>query len=111
MGRKPLRKSSSRPKPAPPAARRPPLVAADWIAVPLIVLLTFAVFGQVGSHQFLNYDDGQFIFDNSHVTQGLTASSIDWALTKAEAGYYPLTWLSHELDVTLWGVKPGPHLL
>ena len=41
----------------------------------------------------------------------VTAASIDWALTKAEAGYYPLTWLSHELDVTLWGVKPGAHLL
>jgi tetratricopeptide (TPR) repeat protein len=76
-----------------------------------LVVLTFAVFGQVGSHQFINYDDGQFIFQNSHVTQGLTAASIDWALTKAEIGYYPLTWLSHEFDVTLWGIKPGAHLL
>lgn len=111
MGRKPLRKSPPPPKPAPPAARRPRLTVADWIVVAALAALTFAVFGQVGSHQFINYDDGQFIFDNSHVSQGLTASSIAWALTKADIGYYPLTWLSHELDVTLWGVKPGPHLL
>ncbi len=77
----------------------------------VLPLLAFAVFGQVASHQFVNYDDGQFIFENPHVSQGLTASSIDWALTSADVGYYPLTWLSHELDVTLWGLKPGPHLL
>lgn len=111
MGRKPLPKSTPQPKAAPPAAHRPPLSAAEWIVVVTLVVLTFAVFGQVGSHQFINYDDGQFIFQNSHVTQGLTAASIDWALTKAEIGYYPLTWLSHEFDVTLWGIKPGAHLL
>jgi tetratricopeptide (TPR) repeat protein len=111
MGRKPLPNSLSKRKPTSPAAHRPRFTVAEWIVVAALVVLTFAVFGQVGSHQFINYDDGQFIFDNSHVGQGLTAASIDWALTKAEIGYYPLTWLSHELDVTLWGIRPGAHLL
>lgn len=77
----------------------------------VLLVLTFAVFGQVATHQFINYDDGQFIFESPHVSQGLTASSVEWALTSADVGYYPLTWLSHELDVTLWGLKPAPHLL
>jgi len=111
MGRKPLQKSPPQAKPGPPTVRRPPVTIAEWIVVTALVVLTFAVFGQVGSHQFVNYDDGQFIFENSHVAQGLTAASIDWALTKADVGYYPLTWLSHELDVTLWGLRPGAHLL
>lgn len=93
-------------------ARNPiPLARTDWIIVAAIVALTFAVFGQVASHQFTNYDDGQFVYENPQVSQGLTGASISWALTSAEIGYYPLTWLSHELDVTLWGLKPGPHLL
>lgn len=83
----------------------------DRIALILLVVITFGVFGQVASHAFLNYDDGQFIYENPHVSQGLTGSSVAWALTSAEIGYYPITWLSHELDVQLFGMKPGAHLL
>jgi tetratricopeptide (TPR) repeat protein len=83
---------------------------ADWLIAATLVILTMAVFGQVGTHEFLNYDDGQFVYENGHVSQGLTPSSITWALTSAENGWYPLTWLTHELDVTLWGLDPGAHL-
>src|SRR5258708_32566201 len=113
--------SKSRLKPDPPAqaqphvsplaVRRLPLTSRDWMVAAALVLLAFAVFGQVESHQFLNYDDGQFIYENAHVSQGLTLSSVTWAMTSAEIGLYPLTWLSHELDITLWGLRPGPHLL
>jgi tetratricopeptide (TPR) repeat protein len=77
----------------------------------ILAILTFAVFGQVSSHSFLNYDDGQFIYENAHVSRGLTASSIGWALTSMSIGWYPITWLSHMLDVQLWGLRAGAHLL
>lgn len=77
----------------------------------MLVVLTFAVFGQVATHAFLNYDDGQFVYENTHVREGLTGSSIAWALTSGEIGYYPITWISHELDVQLWGLDAGKHLL
>jgi protein O-mannosyl-transferase len=96
---------------APLAMRRPRVAGRDWLVAAGLVLLVFTVFGQVAGHKFLNYDDGQSIYENAHVSQGLTGSSIEWALTSAETGWYPLTWLSHELDVTVWGVRPGPHLL
>ena len=82
-----------------------------WLVSAALVALTFAVFGQVASHSFLNYDDGQFLYQNDAVMQGLSLSSIRWALTSTSLGWYPLTWLSHMLDVELWGLRPGMHLL
>jgi hypothetical protein len=79
----------------------------DWTIIALLFAITFAVFGQVASHSFLNFDDGQFISENPHVLNG----DIAWALTSAEIGWYPLTWLSHMLDVRLWGMRAGMHLL
>lgn len=72
--------------------------------------LTTAVFGQVVTHQFINYDDGLFVFQNDHVRQGLTASSLRWAWTSVEIGYYPLTWMSHMTDVAIFGMNAGGHL-
>jgi tetratricopeptide (TPR) repeat protein len=85
--------------------------ARDWVVYALLAAITAAVFGQVASHAFINYDDGQLIYENAHVLAGLSASSIGWALTSAEIGWYPLTWLSHMLDVSLWGTRAGMHLL
>src|SRR5436305_8442747 len=83
----------------------------DWWVIGALVVLTLIVFGQIAGHAFLNYDDGQFIYENEAVKSGLNATSVGWALTSASIGWYPLTWISHELDVTLWGLKPGGHLL
>jgi hypothetical protein len=79
----------------------------DWSIVVLLAAMTFVVFGQVVSHAFLNFDDGQFIYENQHVLHG----DIVWALTSADIGWYPLTWLSHMLDVAMFGQRAGMHLL
>jgi tetratricopeptide (TPR) repeat protein len=80
---------------------------SEWTIVALLAAITFAVFGQVVSHAFLNFDDGQFIYENRHVLHG----DVVWALTSSEIGWYPLTWLSHMLDVAIWGQRAGMHLL
>lgn len=92
------------------AASEPHAATPAWILALAVIALTVAVFGQVVTHQFINYDDGQFVFENAHVREGLTAGSIRWALTSAEIGYYPLTWLSHMTDVALFGMAAGGHL-
>jgi protein O-mannosyl-transferase len=83
----------------------------DWWVIGSLLVLTLLVFGQVAGHAFLNYDDGQFIYENEAVKSGLNATSINWALTSASIGWYPLTWISHALDVQLWGLKPAGHLM
>lgn len=114
MGRKARQKHSRiaaepRVETVPEAAPRLPdrWGISEWTIVALLAAITFAVFGQVVSHAFLNFDDGQFIYENRHVLHG----DLVWALTSAEIGWYPLTWLSHMLDVAIWGQRAGMHLL
>lgn len=77
----------------------------------MLIILTLVVFAQVRSHSFLNYDDSQFVYGNEHVLHGLTPEGIQWAFTSASIGWYPMTWMSHALDVDLWQLRPGMHLM
>ena len=113
MGRKARQKQVRAAEPHEVAAVEETLPAAaswgarDSIIVALLIILTFIVFGQVASHAFLNFDDGQFIYENPHVLKW----DVRWALTSAELGWHPLTWLSHMLDAAMWGQRAGMHLL
>jgi hypothetical protein len=83
-----------------------------WYAL-LLVVAIWLVYWQVGSHKFLIYDDRTYVDENSIVLQGLTWPSVRWALTAFhDANWFPLTWLSHMLDVQLFGRAPvGHHLV
>jgi Tfp pilus assembly protein PilF len=78
----------------------------------LLVVATLAVYGQLRNHQFINYDDNVYVYDNPPVQAGLTLKGLAWAFTTNHAGYWlPLTWLSHMLDCQLFGLNPGDHHL
>ena len=65
----------------------------------ILLLLTFAVYSQVWNHQFVLYDDPQYVTENPHVRAGLTVDGLVWAFTSGEAGnWFPLTWISHMVD-------------
>lgn len=77
-----------------------------------LVLLVAAVFGQVAGHDFVNLDDGEYVYANPDVLRGLTPATVAWAFTTGHAAnWHPLTWLSHALDVTLFGAWAGGHHL
>jgi protein O-mannosyl-transferase len=60
----------------------------------------------------VRYDDDDYIAQNSHVNWGLTWDGIKWAFTSLyAANWHPLTWLSHMLDVSLFGLRAGGHHL
>ncbi len=68
-----------------------------------------AVYLQVSGFDFINIDDRPFIYENPAVLSGLNSRSIWWAFTAFHSGnWHPITWLSHMLDVTLFGPNPGP---
>jgi tetratricopeptide (TPR) repeat protein len=84
---------------------------ALFIAVFLAVLVYFAL-GGVGENGFILFDDAGFITDNPVVLQGLNLESIKWAFTTTLSGnWLPLTWLSHIMDVEMFGVRPAGHHL
>jgi tetratricopeptide (TPR) repeat protein len=79
----------------------------------LLAALTFAVFWPVGKCDFINYVDPQYVTSNPQVQAGLTLNGIVWAFATVLSGHWhPLTWLSHMLDVQLFGLNPaGPHVV
>ncbi len=84
----------------------------DWMISLSLAVLTAAVYVQVIGHGFISYDDPGYVSENLVVQKGLTWEGLRWAFTSfAQANWHPLTWLSHMLDVQLFGLKPGMHHL
>ncbi len=76
----------------------------------LLAAVTLAIYNPVNHHPFINYDDDRYVTENAHIRQGLTASTITWALTSTEqANWHPLTWMSHALDCSLFRLNPAGH--
>jgi tetratricopeptide (TPR) repeat protein len=64
----------------------------------------------VRNYSFVVYDDGLYITDNQHVRAGLNIENIFWAFSNTcSSNWHPLTWISHMLDVQLYGMNPGSH--
>jgi protein O-mannosyl-transferase len=79
------------------------------IAISLgLAVLTVAAFAQVVRCDFVNYDDATYVSDNPDVTAGLNLEGVCWAFTTTHASnWHPLTWLSLQLDASLYGLNPA----
>lgn len=81
-----------------------------WAIALALAAVTLAVYAPVRGHEFVNYDDDEYVFRNSRVQEGLSASSVAWAFTAMDAAnWHPLTWMSHMLDCQLFGLEPAGH--
>jgi len=77
-------------------------------AVLLLATLTIVTYAPVLSFDFVDWDDPGYVTKNSVVQNGLTPEGIAYAWTTFDMGnWIPLTWLSLELDATLFGVSPA----
>jgi tetratricopeptide (TPR) repeat protein len=77
-----------------------------------LVLLVIIPYAQTVTHEFISYDDQEFVTNNPVVRSGLSWDGLRWAFTTAHsANWIPLAWLSHMLDVSLFGLAPGWHHL
>lgn len=82
------------------------------ITVIALALATFAVFSQVLRSEFVNFDDPQYVIENTNIQNIPIWQTIKWAFTSGyAANWHPITWLSHTLDYKLFGLNPaGYHL-
>ena len=88
-----------------PTHRRAVVITA--LALAVLVLLSYQGHRSAG---FVSLDDPEYVSDNPWVRDGLTPASVRWALTATRAGnWHPLTWISHQLDVSLFGLNPTGH--
>jgi tetratricopeptide (TPR) repeat protein len=97
-----------------PASASTPAPTAWWlhpaVVSILLISLNIVVYAAVRDFQFVNWDDPSYITENPNIVDGLTGRSVMWALTTGYSPYWhPMTWLSHLLDVQLFGMDPGPH--
>lgn len=71
-----------------------------------MILIVASVYSDVSSFSFLNFDDNIYVTNNPFVNQGLSLNALQWAFTKTHGGHWhPLSWISHQIDVTLFGLK------
>ena len=93
------------------AARSKTLLHPGW-AIPStctsLAALVWIVFGQTLRFKFINFDDGEYVYQNPHIKDGLTPSSLLWAFSHRYASnWHPLTWISHMIDWQLYGADAG----
>src|SRR6266571_2232870 len=83
------------------------------ITIAVCIFLTaivWVVFGQTLGHDFVNFDDDRYVYENPEVSRGLTIDGLKWLLTHSHASlWHPLTTLSHMTDCQIYGLKAGGH--
>ena len=75
-----------------------------------LFLATIITYLPAAKSDFVNFDDPDYVTAEPHVRDGITPAGIRWAFTSGEAAnWFPVTRLSHLLDVQLFGFKSGWH--
>ena len=81
------------------------------MAVALLALVAW-IYAPVRAHEFVRYDDGDHVYENPLLSEGLTWRSAGWAFTKPQAANWtPATTLSFQLSKSLVGLEPHQVLL
>lgn len=82
-----------------------------WLQAGAIFVIVGLAFSPTLFYDFVTYDDPEFILENPRVNTGLTLSNFVWAF--ASPGDYilwnPLSYLSHQIDVSLFGLEATGH--
>jgi protein O-mannosyl-transferase len=78
-----------------------------------IAISTVLAYWPVAGNDFVSYDDQVYLTQNAHIADGLTLKGAKWAFSSFYASnWHPLTWLSHMLDVSMFGLHPrSSHLV
>lgn len=102
------------PKTGKPKLARPYVSKSPSSSLPLICLVLalalIAIYWRVLQNGFINFDDDIYVTANPHIRNGLTWEGLEWAFTSVSYVYFqPLTWLSHMLDVSWFGLNAAGH--
>jgi protein O-mannosyl-transferase len=90
--------------------RRAKSRVTDFLICLGLVAVTWTVFGQTLTHDFVNFDDHVYVYENPLVIRGLSTEGIIGAFGHTHArNWHPLTTLSHMLDCQLYGLNAGGH--
>ena len=75
-----------------------------------LAAVTLVVYWPTTQHEFINFDDSDYVQHNVNVQKGFTGETVHWAFTTMRSSnWHPVTWLSHMLDCHLFGLDAGAH--
>lgn len=74
----------------------------------LVAVIVLATHWPVVRGEILQWDDNSYL-DAVLAHRPLSLATVRWAFTSTWIYYQPITWLSHGLDIALWGLKPAGH--
>jgi hypothetical protein len=81
-----------------------------YVALGAVVVAVLVVYWPVGGFPPIDFDDPSYVFGNPVVLGGLSLDGLAWAFTNHfTPNWHPLAWLSHMLDVQIFGPDPGWH--
>src|SRR5437868_3185357 len=81
------------------------LTGGELAVAALLFAASFSLYIPSFSNNFVDYDDPQYVTQNSTVQKGITREGFVWAFTTTHFdNWLPVTWLSHELDCETWGL-------
>jgi Flp pilus assembly protein TadD len=89
---------------------RPSSRCASFCVCLALVAITWLVFGQTLRHDFVNFDDHVYVYENPRIIQGITLDNVIGVFAHLHArNWHPLTSISHMLDCQLFGLNAGGH--
>ncbi|MBI4811713.1 MAG: hypothetical protein HY800_09800, partial [Ignavibacteriales bacterium] len=76
----------------------------------IIIVVTCIAYQNVLNNRFINFDDTEYVTKNDHVHDGISVETIIWSFKSNDAAnWHPLTWMSHALDCSLFGLDAKYH--
>ena len=78
----------------------------------IVALAAILVYYNAPGLGFVNFDDHVLVYENPWISSGLSFENITTAFTEPLVGNWtPLAWVSHMLDMDIWGMWAGGHHL
>jgi protein O-mannosyl-transferase len=110
-----MRPPATKSKPVPTGQATPVAARARfpaWLMALTLVMATIALYWPATSHDFISFDDQDYVTANPQVQGGLSWEGLKWAcLNQVACNWHPFTVLSHMLDCQLFGLRPWGHHL
>lgn len=77
-----------------------------------LAVFSFFTFSSILDNDFINFDDTEYLTENTQIKSGINLKSIQWAFTAVVSGnWHPLTLISHALDWSMFGANASGHHL
>jgi tetratricopeptide (TPR) repeat protein len=84
---------------------------SNSIAFLLISLSSVIAFLPIWNNGMVTFDTGVYIVENEHI-KSFTLENLIWMATAFYiSNWHPLTWFSHAIDYSIYGLKPTGHVV